>query len=76
MPGAYARTATQALTNATYKYIESLADHGLVESCRRLPGLKSGISVLNKCLTSRPVAEAHGLAFTALEAVPAGNFEI
>ena len=26
MPGAFARTATQALTNVTYRYIESLAD--------------------------------------------------
>ena len=26
MPGAYARTATQALTNVTYRYIELLAD--------------------------------------------------
>ena len=28
MPGAYARTATQALTNATFRYIEALADLG------------------------------------------------
>ena len=28
MPGAYARTATQALTNVTYRYIETLADYG------------------------------------------------
>src|SRR5712691_6571424 len=29
MPAAYSRTATQALTNVTYRYIELLADHGL-----------------------------------------------
>jgi len=28
MPGAYARTATQALTNVTFRYIEMLADSG------------------------------------------------
>ncbi|MDW8310367.1 MAG: alanine dehydrogenase, partial [Verrucomicrobiales bacterium] len=33
MPGAYARTATQALTNVTYRYVELLADHGLHEAC-------------------------------------------
>src|ERR1043166_1450466 len=32
MPAAYARTATQALTNVTYRYIELLADHGLAEA--------------------------------------------
>lgn len=47
----------------------------LLPSAAYQPG-KSGISVLNRCLTSRPVAEAHGLAYTALESVPAGNFEI
>jgi alanine dehydrogenase len=29
MPGAYARTATQALTNVTYPYIEALADNSV-----------------------------------------------
>ena len=32
MPGAYARTATQALANVTYPYIEALADFGLTEA--------------------------------------------
>ncbi|HAB17180.1 MAG TPA: alanine dehydrogenase [Verrucomicrobiota bacterium] len=62
MPGAYARTATQALTNATFRYIETLADHGLAEACRRLPGLLGGLNVANGRITSRPVAEAHGLS--------------
>jgi alanine dehydrogenase len=29
MPGAYARTATQALTNVTYRYVELIADNGV-----------------------------------------------
>ncbi len=62
MPGAYARTATEALTNATFRYIQELADHGLVEACHRMPALVSGINVMGGRLTSRPVAEAHGLA--------------
>lgn len=62
MPGAYARTATQALTNATFRFVELLADHGLAEACRRQPGLLGGINVMGGQLTSRPVAEAHGLA--------------
>ncbi|NBU85659.1 MAG: alanine dehydrogenase, partial [Actinobacteria bacterium] len=32
MPGAYARTATQALANATFRYIEALADFSLPEA--------------------------------------------
>jgi len=61
MPGAYARTATQALTNVTYRYIEMLADHGLAEACRLQPALLSGINVMNSQLTHQAVAEAHGM---------------
>jgi alanine dehydrogenase len=63
MPAAYARTATQALTNVTYRYIELLADHGLGEACRRQPALLGGINVLNGKLTCQAVADAHGLPF-------------
>ena len=45
MPGAYARTATQALTNVTYRYIEMLADLGLADACQRQPALIGGINV-------------------------------
>ena len=65
MPGAYARTATQALTNATYRYIEQLADHGLKEACQRQPSLIGGINVMNGKVTHKAVAEAHGLNFVA-----------
>ena len=64
MPGAYARTATQALANATYRYVELLADHGLAEACQQQPALTGGINVLHGQLTCQAVAEAHGLAWT------------
>ena len=37
MPAAYARTATQALTNVTYRYVQLLADHGLEGACEKQP---------------------------------------
>ncbi|HEV2456494.1 MAG TPA: alanine dehydrogenase [Verrucomicrobiae bacterium] len=61
MPGAYARTATQALTNATFRYIETLADLGLADACQKFPALVSGINVKNGKITHKAVAEAHGL---------------
>ena len=64
MPGAYARTATQALTNVTYRYIELLADSGLAEAAQRQPALVSGINVMNGKVSHRAVAEAHGLVYT------------
>jgi len=64
MPGAYARTATQALTNATNRYIEMLADYGLAEVCQRQPALVGGINVMRGKVTNPVVAAAHGLPWT------------
>jgi len=63
MPGAYSRTATQALTNATYRYVEQLADLGLAEACQRQPSLVGGINVMGGKVTHKVVADAHGLKF-------------
>jgi alanine dehydrogenase len=63
MPGAYARTATQALTNVTYRYLETLADYGVDEACAKNPALIGGINVKNGKVTYKAVAEAHGLPF-------------
>jgi alanine dehydrogenase len=61
MPGAYARTATQALTNVTYRYVEMLADLGLAEACQKQPALIGGVNVMDGKVTHKAVAEAHGL---------------
>ncbi|PYK99789.1 MAG: alanine dehydrogenase [Verrucomicrobia bacterium] len=65
MPAAYGRTATQALTNVTHRYIELLADHGLAEACHRMPALAGGVNVMNGKVTCKAVAEAHGLPYSA-----------
>jgi alanine dehydrogenase len=65
MPGAYARTATQALTNVTYRYIELIADSGLAEACQRQPAIIGGINIAGGKITHKAVADAHGLSFTA-----------
>ena len=69
MPGAYARTATQALTNATFPYLETMADLGLEEALKRRPALMTGINVWNGQLTNKEVALAHQLPFQAFESV-------
>ena len=61
MPAAYARTATQALTNVTYRYVELLADFGLEGACKKQPTLIGGINTRDGRLTCKAVAEAHGL---------------
>ena len=61
MPGAYARTATQALTNVTFPYVELLADRGLAAACATRPELRSGINVMDGAVTCPAVAEAHSV---------------
>ena len=63
MPAAYARTATQALTNITARYVELLADLGLEGACKKQPALVGGVNTHRGKLTIRAVAEAHGLPF-------------
>jgi alanine dehydrogenase len=65
MPAAYARTATQALTNVTFRYIELLADLGLEGACKKQPALIGGINTRDGRLTCKAVAEAHGLKYEA-----------
>lgn len=65
MPAAYARTATQALTNVTYGYVQLLADHGLEEACKKQPTLAGGINTRDGKLTCQAVAEAHGMKYEA-----------
>lgn len=61
MPGAYARTSTQALSNATARYVELLADLGLEGACQKQPALTGGINTRDGKLTIAAVGDAHGM---------------
>jgi len=61
MPGAYSRTATQALNNVTHPWIMLIAEKGLSAACEVRPELLGGINTRGGRLTCRPVAEAHDL---------------
>lgn len=72
MPGAVPRTATLALTNATQPYVLKVADLGWREAARQDPALALGVNCAAGKLTSRAVAEAHGMEYTPLDQVLAG----
>jgi len=61
MPGAYARTATQALANVTFPYVDIIVNRGLAEAAAAKPELLGGINVMNGQVTCPAVAEAHGI---------------
>jgi len=63
MPGAFARTSTQALTSVTLPYLQSLATRGLEGACRHSPELVGGINCHGGELTCQEVARAHELPY-------------
>ncbi len=58
MPAAYARTATQALTNVTTPYALKLADLGWEAACGALPELKLGLNICEGKIVQETVAKA------------------
>jgi len=60
MPGAYPRTATLALTAATFPYLQELAGGGLVAFASN-PGMAKAINTYQGRICYLPVAEALGL---------------
>ncbi|MCO5069493.1 MAG: alanine dehydrogenase [Kiritimatiellae bacterium] len=64
MPGAYCRTATQALTNATLPYAVKLANLGVEKAVQQTPELRPGLNTHAGHLTYKAVADAHGMTFT------------
>ena len=76
MPSAYARTATEALTNGTYPYIELLANKGLLQACRINSSLTGGINIMDGKLTCPVVGEAHGMPASAVDWNDSGHPQI
>ena len=66
MPGAYARTATQALTNVTARFVEYLAEGGVEGAIKKEPGFASGINVMGGRIRNKAVAQAHRLPYEEL----------
>ena len=64
MPGAVARTSTQALVNATLPYGLALAEKGVEGACEADKGLLSGLNCYEGLCTFPGVAEALGLPYT------------
>jgi alanine dehydrogenase len=69
MPGAVSHTSTFALTNVTLPYAIELANKGWKGALQADPALAAGLSTNDSVLTSAPVAEAHGLAYTPIAEV-------
>ena len=69
MPGAVARTSTEALTAAVLPYVLALANLGWRNALRADPGFARGLNVCNGELTEISVAQAQGKPFVPFENV-------
>jgi alanine dehydrogenase len=69
MPGGVPRTSTFALTNATFPYIQQLANKGWQQTLRDNTSLRHGLNMVNGKISYRAVAEAFNLPFS-----PADSF--
>lgn len=65
MPGAVPATSTQALTSATFPYVEAIAEHGIEEAMRRDRSLAEALSTYKGQLVRGPVAEEFGIPAAA-----------
>lgn len=61
MPGAYPRTSTIALTNATLPFILKLANNGFINAIKKDEGFAKGVNTYKGFITYKPVAEGLGL---------------
>ncbi len=58
MPGAYARTATVSLNNATYPFVEKLANMGCQRALAEDKNLRNGLNICDGEITNEAVANS------------------
>jgi alanine dehydrogenase len=61
MPGAYPRTSTLALTNATLPYIKLLANKGIEQAIAESVEIRSSLNTYQGKITNRMLAESLGV---------------
>ena len=61
IPGAFPRTSTFALTNATFPYVLQIADKGYEKAMEENGALKKGLNLLDGQVVHQAVAESLGL---------------
>jgi alanine dehydrogenase len=63
IPGAFPRTSTFALTNATFPYILQIADKGYEKALKENEALRKGLNLIGGKVVCPAVAESFGLPF-------------
>ncbi|CAA6818050.1 MAG: Alanine dehydrogenase (EC, partial [uncultured Sulfurovum sp.] len=69
IPGAYARTATMAITNVTAPYVSFLAKEGFVEAVKKDASLHLGVNTYQGKMTNEPIAQGFGMEYHDLSSL-------
>lgn len=69
MPGAYPKTSTIALTNATCGYVSKIAAEGLEGILKTDLSLREGVNVYRGAIVKEAVARALGVPYTSIDTV-------
>lgn len=62
MPGAYPRTSTIALTNATLPYVKTIAEEGITKAVEEDPVIKSALNTYQGKIVNKALAQSLGFA--------------
>jgi len=62
MPGAYPRTSTIALTNATLPYVKTIAEEGITKAVQEDPIIKSALNTYQGKIVNKALAQSLGFA--------------
>ncbi len=73
MPGAYPKTSTVALTNATFEFVKELADTGIVNTIKNNNAIALGVNTFAGNITNEAVAKIHGFEFKNIESAVAST---
>ena len=66
MPGAYPRTSTLALTNATLPYVKLLANKGIEKAIREDSEIKAALNTYKGEITNKALAESMGITYKGI----------
>jgi len=76
MPGAFSRTSTFALTNATLPYGLEIANKGYKKAVKGNKALAKGLNVIDGKVTYKPVAKVFNLKYYPVEEIIINNLSI
>ncbi|MEK6693643.1 MAG: alanine dehydrogenase [Nitrospirota bacterium] len=69
MPGAYPRTSTLALTNATLPYIKTLANKGIEDAIKEDPALRTSLNTYRGNIVHKTLGDSTGISYKNIDEI-------